>query len=89
MPMESAIIVSIITSVCSLIGVIITVVVGNKKKKSELELYQKFQSQQIEEIKAQLKTHNDYANKIPVMQTELQYIRESLTEIKQKVDKMP
>lgn len=87
--METAIIVSIITSVCSLIGVIITVVVGNKKKKTELELYQKFQSQQIEEIKAQLKTHNDYANKIPVMQTELQYIRESITEIKKRMDTMP
>lgn len=87
--METAIIVSIITSVCSLIGVIITVAVGNKKKKTELELYQKFQSQQIEEIKAQLKTHNDYANKIPVMQTELQYIRESITEIKKRMDTMP
>ena len=85
--MEVAIITSIITSVCSLIGVIITVIVGNRKKKTELEIYSKFQQSQIDEIKKQLKDHNDYANKIPVMQAELEFIRESVTDIKHNLEK--
>lgn len=85
--MEVAIVTSIITSICSLIGVIITVLVGNHKKKTELEMYSKFQQAQIDEIKKQLKEHNDYANKIPVMQTELEFIRESVTDIKHNLEK--
>ncbi len=83
--MDAAIITSIISSVCTLIGVIITVVVSGKKQKTEMELQQKYQQREIEEIKKQLETHNNYAVQIPVMQSELSFIRESLGEIKKKV----
>ena len=82
--MESAILTSIISSLCTLIGVIITVVVSTRKNKIEMELRQKYQQEQINEIKEKLETHNDYAVKIPVMQSELQFIRENIAEIKKK-----
>lgn len=81
--METVIITTIITSVCTLLGVIITVVTGNKKQKAEMALTQQQQKQEIKEIKAQLKEHNNYAIAIPVIQKELEYIRGTLTELKQ------
>lgn len=83
--MDATIITSIITSACTLIGVIITVVVSSRKTKTEMEMQQKYQQREIEEIKKQLETHNNYAVQIPVIQTELSFIRENLTEIKKKV----
>ena len=83
--MDAAIITSIISSLCTLIGVIITVSVSAKKQRTEMELNQRYQQKEIDEIKQQLKVHNDYANKIPVMQTELQFIRDDVTEIRSKM----
>lgn len=83
--MESAIITSVISSVCTLIGVIITVSVSAKKQRTEMEISQKFQQKEIDDIKDKLKQHNDYAVKIPVIETELKYIRENVTDIKNKM----
>ena len=46
---------------------------------------QQNQQREIDEIKAQLKEHNNYANTIPVIQTELKYLREDIGEIKTKI----
>ena len=83
--MDAAILTSIISSAATLAGVIITVVVSGKKTKTEMEMQQKYQQSEIEELKKQLETHNNYAVQIPVIQTELTFIRENLTEIKKKV----
>ena len=82
--MEQAIMTSIITSACTLLGVIITVIVSSRKTKTEMELTQKQQQKEIEEIKKQLKEHNNYATRIPVIQTELEFIRETLNDIKHR-----
>lgn len=83
--MDAAIITSIVTSLCTLIGVIITVLASASKQKTEMELAQRQQQKEIDEIKKQLKEHNNYANTIPVIQTELQFLREDITEIKSKI----
>ena len=83
--MDTAIIVSIISSMCTLVGVIITVRASARKQRIELELQQRYQQHEIEEIKSQLKTHNNYAGEIPVIQTEIKYISESISEIKKRI----
>lgn len=80
--MEPIIWTSIITSLCTLIGVIITVTASAKKQRTETELTQKEQQKEIEEIKKQLKEHNNYAVAIPVIQKEIEFIRETLNDIK-------
>lgn len=78
------IIVTIISSVCMLLGTIITVIVSNNKLKTELELKQKFQQEQIDAMKKDIKEHNDYAKRMPVIETELTFIRQMIEEIKNK-----
>lgn len=78
------IIVTIISSAGMLIGTIITVIVSNNKLKTELELKQKFQQEQIDAMKKDIKEHNDYAKRMPVIETELTFIRQMIEEIKNK-----
>lgn len=83
--MDSIIVTTIITQICTLLGVIITVLVSSKKTKTEIEIRQKYQQEQIDTINKKLQIHNDYAVKIPVIETELSFIREDITEIKKKI----
>ena len=80
--MESSVLATIISSICLLIGTIITVVVTNAKTRTEIEIKQKFQQNEIDEIKKDMKEHNNYAKRLPIIETELTYIKEAIAEIK-------
>lgn len=80
--MESSILATIISSVCLLIGTVITVVVTNAKTRTESEIKQKFQQNEIDEIKKDIKEHNNYAKRLPIIETELTYIKEAIAELK-------
>ena len=83
--MNEIILTTIISSGCLLIGTIITVLVSNSKIKNSMELKQKFQQGQIEEMKSDIKEHNNYAIHIPKIETEISNIKETLSEIKNKI----
>ena len=83
--METMILTTIISSGCLLLGTILTVIISNSKIKTALELKQKSQQYQIEEIKSDLKEHNNYATHIPKIETEIEHIKESINAIKNKV----
>lgn len=83
--MNETILATIISSGCLLLGTILTVVISNAKIKNTLEIKQKFQQTQIEEMKNDIKEHNNYAVHIPKIETEIENIKESVTEIKRKI----
>lgn len=83
--MNETILATIISSGCLLLGTILTVVISNVKMKNTLEIKQKFQQTQIEEMKNDIKEHNNYAVHIPKIETEIENIKESITEIKHKI----
>lgn len=83
--MNETILATIISSGCLLLGTILTVVISNAKMKNTLEIKQKFQQTQIEEMKNDIKEHNNYAVHIPKIETEIENIKESITEIKHKI----
>lgn len=83
--MNTEILVTLISSGCILLGTIITVVVANSKTRAELYLKQKYQQEQIDEVKEQLKQHNGYAVSIPLIQLQIETIKNELAEIKDKI----
>ncbi len=83
--MDSNILATIISSGFILIGTIITVLVSNSKIKSVLEIKQKSQQYQIEEMKVSIKEHNDYAKSIPVIENEIKNIKETVSDIERKI----
>lgn len=78
-------IVEIIPVLCSIITSIIavvTIIKSNQKIRTELEMRVKSQQHQIEEMKQDIKEHNNYAVEIPVIRTEISYIKEMIGDIK-------
>ena len=63
-----AIIVSIITGVLSLFGIIVTNVSSNRKIEHQLEVSMAVTNTKLENLTAEVRRHNDFAMKIPVLE---------------------
>ena len=83
--MDSTIIATIISNLFTLIGVIITVVASSAKNKALMQQKIEYQQTQMNEMKEDIKEHNNYATSIPVIKAEISNIKETLSEIKNKI----
>ena len=66
--MTEAIIVALIPSILSLIGVILTVKSGNEKIMNEMRTQQAVQDTKIEELTREVREHNEFAVRVPVLE---------------------
>lgn len=83
--MDTTIIVTIISNIFTLLGVIITVVASSSKNKALMQQKIEYQQSQLNEMKEDIKEHNNYATNIPVIKAEISNIKETLSEIKNKI----
>ncbi len=81
--MES-IIVAIITGVSSVIGVILTVVMSNKKIEHKLEISQAVMDTKIENLTQEVRCHNEFARRMPVVEEQIKVINHRLTDLERK-----
>ena len=81
--MES-ILVSIITGGLSLAGIIITNVSSNRKVEHQLEIHQAVTENKLENLTAEVRKHNDFAVKIPVLEQRLSVCEDDIKELKSK-----
>ena len=70
--MSEGIIVAIITGAFTLIGTIITVIVGMSKASKNIEIVQAVTNEKIDQLKEEVKKHNDFGQRIPVIETQIQ-----------------
>lgn len=78
--MES-IISSVITGGLALVGIIITNLASNKKIQNQLETAQAVQNCKIDELTREVREHNNFARRMPV-------VEEQIININQKIDKL-
>lgn len=74
--------ISIATGIVTILATVIAIVKSNEKIRTELEMKVKSQQYQLQEMKDDIKEHNNYAKEIPVIKTELKYITQMVGEIK-------
>ena len=79
-----AIIVAIITGVSSVIGVILTVVMSNKKIEHKLEISQAVMDTKIENLTQEVRCHNEFARRMPVVEEQIKVINHRLTDLERK-----
>jgi hypothetical protein len=77
-----AIIVAIITGGLSLVGVIISNASNNKKMQSQLEKQQAITDVKIEALTEEVRKHNSFAEKIPVIEFQIETLKTSVSELK-------
>lgn len=55
-------------AILSLLGTIITTHAGNQKVQHELDKHNAVQDTKLEELTREVRTHNDFASRIPVLE---------------------
>ena len=77
-----AVIVALITGGLSLIGVIITNISGNRKMQSQLEKSQAVTDTKLEELTREVREHNGFARRMPVVEQEIKNIKDEIKLLK-------
>lgn len=65
------IIAAAITGGLTLVGVIITSMMGNRKIERKLEIHQAVTDQKIEELTREVREHNNFARRMPVVEEQI------------------
>lgn len=78
------IIAALITGGLALAGVIITNISGNRSMQSKLERNQAVTDTKIEELTREVRLHNGFAEKIPVMQEQIKVINHRIEDLEHK-----
>ena len=82
--MDNAIIVAIITGGLSLLGVIISNASNNKKMENTLATQQAVTDTKIEELTREVRMHNNFARRVPVMEEQIKDANHRIEELERK-----
>lgn len=82
--MSEAIIVAIITSGLSLIGVIVSNNRTTQSMDAKLDKQQAIMDTKLEELTREVRMHNNFAQKIPVMEEQIKVANHRITDLEQQ-----
>ena len=80
----ASIIASMITGVLALVGVIVTNIASNRKTEQTLKTAQAVTDTKLEELTREVRKHNGFAEKIPVMQEQIKVINHCIEDLEKK-----
>lgn len=83
-----AIIVALITGGLSLAGVVITCAMSNRKIEQKLEIAQAVTDTKIEELTREVREHNNFAKRMPVVENEIKHLIEDEKQIVKDINKL-
>ena len=89
----TAVVVAIITGFISLIGTIITVLANGKAQKDalaakidkQLSVYSAATDVKIDELTREVREHNNFARRMPVVENDIENIKHEIHEIKEDI----
>ena len=79
----SEIIVAIITGGISLIGTIITIIATSRKTEQKLEVSQAVTDTKIEELTREVREHNNFARRMPVLEEQIKVINHRIDDLEE------
>lgn len=80
----ASIIASMITGVLALVGVIVTNIASNRKTEQTLKTAQAVTDTKLEELTREVRKHNGFAEKIPVMQEQIKVMNHRIEDLEKK-----
>jgi outer membrane murein-binding lipoprotein Lpp len=81
--MSEAVIVALITGGLSLAGVVITCLATAKKNETAMKVSQAVTDTKIDELTREVRLHNGFAEKIPVIQEQIRVINHRIEDLEQ------
>lgn len=85
--MTEGVITALITGGLSLIGVIITNMQANKKIEAQLRIQQAVTDTKIEELTREVRTHNNFAQRIPVIEEQMKVANHRIGDLENKEER--
>lgn len=79
--MTDAIAVALITGGLSLLGVVITCLVTAKKSETTIKIAQAVTDTRIQELTREVRQHNGFAQRMPVVEEQIKVINHRLTDL--------
>lgn len=79
--MSEAIIVALITGGLSLAGVVVTCLVTAKKTNTTMQVAQAITDTKITELTREVRLHNNFAQRVPVIEEQIKVINHRLTDL--------
>ena len=79
--MSEAIIVALITGGLTLIGTIITILATSRKTDENLRISQAVTDTKIEELTREVRLHNNFAQRVPVMEEQIKVINHRIADL--------
>lgn len=79
--MTEAIIVALITGGLSLVGVVITCQANAKKTNTAVQVSQAVTETKIDELTREVRLHNNFARRVPVMEEQIKVINHRLADL--------
>lgn len=75
---------SFITGILALVGVVITVASGNGRMQAELKVSQAVTKEQIAALTREVREHNSFATRIPLIEEQMKTIERRIVELEEK-----
>jgi alpha-acetolactate decarboxylase len=85
--MGEGIFTALITGGLSLVGVIISNVMANRKIEQKLEVAQAVTETKIEELTREVRAHNNFAQRMPVVENEIKHLNKEVKHIESDIQK--
>lgn len=82
-----AIIVAIITGGISLLGTVLTILSTSRKTDASLRINQAVTDAKIEELTREVREHNNFAKRMPVVEEQIKVINHRLSDLEREDDK--
>lgn len=79
--MSEGVIVAIITGLFTLIGTVITVIVGMSKASKNIEIVQAVTNEKIDHLTEEVKKHNDFGQRIPILEIKMSNLEQKVEAI--------
>lgn len=80
--MTEAVITALITGGLSLAGVVVTCLLTARKSETALKISQAVTDTKIEELTREVRMHNNFAQRMPVVESQIENIHSTLKELK-------
>ena len=82
--MSDPILASLITGGVSLIGTVVTVLVTHHKTETDIKVSQAVMDTKLEELTREVRMHNDFAQRIPVLQEQIKVANHRIDDLEHK-----
>lgn len=81
--MSEAVVVALITGGLSLAGVVVTCLLTARKSENAMKINQAITDTKLDELTREVRTHNDFARRVPLVEHEIKVINHRIEDLEQ------